>query len=244
MIGVAMCWGKGKCFLIPTHHSQALVSIGTSESIQRIQTVFRNLTLICLAIFLSGNILKPNEKFTVALISIDGVNIKEMRQIAKNIRSYYHCDVYQLPPMKTPNKLMKNGKDTVLSSSLLQHIRKIFKEAEFDKIVAITEKPLYLSEQHPSIRGLGTKGGKTAVISTFKIKHESIESKKFYKSLLVKVSRHEIGHTLGLAHCSAKSKCVMTSGVNPKEFYSLKPVLCDSCFNLVQGYIKEDKDRH
>ncbi|MEQ8903921.1 hypothetical protein [Ekhidna sp.] len=182
--------------------------------------------------------MKPKERFTVALISIDGATFKEAKQIKRNIQTYYNCDVYELLPITIPMELMKNGRDTVLSSSLLKYFRKTYKESEFDKIVAITEKPLYFTEQFPSIRGLGTQNGKTAVISTFKIKNEASDDKKFYKSLLLKVTRHEIGHTLGLVHCKRNSKCLMTSGVNPEEFYSLQSTFCDSCKIQLQRYLK------
>lgn len=190
--------------------------------------MFKNLLLLCIAFTLTAAIPRQSKKLTVAFVSIDGADFKEIRQVEKNIESYYNSKAYRLPALETPDGVMKNGRDTVLASSLLQHLKKVFSKSEFDKIVAVTEKPLYFSEHYTSIRGLGTMEGKTAVVSTYKIKHEAGGDRKFYKSLLLKVSRHEIGHTLGLGHCSTESKCVMTSGVIPTEFYALKSTLCES----------------
>ena len=170
---------------------------------------------------------------------MDGKGLRETGLIKKNIRSYYNCEVHELTPILISDELLKKGKDTIRAGSLLRYLRKKFRNSKFDKIIALTEKPLYLSDLNPSIRGLGTKGGKTAVMSTYKIKNESNGDKKFYKSLLMKVSRHEIGHTLGLGHCLNQSECVMTSGVDPEKFYSIKPTLCDSCHNLIQEFVWE-----
>jgi len=57
------------------------------------------------------------------------------------------------------------------------------------------------------IIGLGFRPGKTCVVSTFRIK-KGVSEKKMMERL-EKVSIHEVGHNLGLDHCTNDKKCLM-----------------------------------
>ena len=50
------------------------------------------------------------------------------------------------------------------------------------------------------IFGLGTVGGRTCVVSTFRLRRGKV-SYRYFIGRLVKVANHELGHTFGLWHC-------------------------------------------
>jgi len=79
------------------------------------------------------------------------------------------------------------------------------------RVLGITEKDLYVKELN-FVFGLAQKGGKTAVISTarlrFGIDLHKEKNMIIYQKRCLKEAVHELGHTMGLSHCSRKD-CVM-----------------------------------
>jgi archaemetzincin len=78
------------------------------------------------------------------------------------------------------------------------------------------------------IFGLGYKPGKACIISTFRMKGNG---ELVLKERLAKVFVHEIGHNLGLPHCTDK-QCVMTDAAESiKTIDLVKGNLCEKCKN-------------
>lgn len=100
----------------------------------------------------------------------------------------------------------------------------------------ITEKDIAYrkSNQYPEwgIFGLGLRPGKTSVISTFRLK-----SKVTTQIMLVrlkKVALHEIGHNLGLEHCTENKECMMNDADGTiKQVDREKIWFCSKCMALI-----------
>ena len=79
------------------------------------------------------------------------------------------------------------------------------------RVLGITEKDLYVKKLN-FVFGLAEKGGKTAVISTSRLRFgiDLLKEKdyKIYQKRCLKEAVHELGHTMSLSHCSRKD-CVM-----------------------------------
>jgi len=83
------------------------------------------------------------------------------------------------------------------------------------------------------IIGLGFRPGKTCVVSTFRIK-KGVSEKKMMERL-EKVSIHEVGHNLGLDHCTNDKKCLMNDVNGTVTQIDFEKIwLCDKC-NLQIG---------
>ena len=75
------------------------------------------------------------------------------------------------------------------------------------------------------IMGLAYRPGKTAIVSTYRLKQNHAE---FYNRLQ-KVCIHEFGHNLGLRHCADKN-CVMTDAAESvRTIDHCQPALCTEC---------------
>jgi archaemetzincin len=80
------------------------------------------------------------------------------------------------------------------------------------------------------IMGLAYRPGKSAIVSTFRLKHSNsnvvLERSK-------KVAIHEFGHNLGIPHCP-NTHCVMTSAKEKISTIDKESLfLCRDCKNLI-----------
>ena len=77
------------------------------------------------------------------------------------------------------------------------------------------------------VMGLGYQPGKACMVSTFRLKKDSVQNELF------KVSIHELGHTQGLPHCEEK-RCFMrdAEGGNPTDD---EKDFCPNCKQLLKS---------
>lgn len=180
---------------------------------------------------------EDNQPLKIAIISVDNKELKDAKKIARFLVSYYNCKVDILPAISAPKECYRNQSDTLVASKVLTHLANTFKNPVHDKYMALTEKAIYFNDNFPLIRGLATQNGSACLVSTNKIKKEANSNKKLFKTFLEVVSRHEVGHTLGLKHCEHQSTCLM-AGVSDTAFFKIQPILCDSCSNQLKRFLK------
>jgi archaemetzincin len=82
------------------------------------------------------------------------------------------------------------------------------------------------------IIGLGYRPGKTCVVSTFRIKKTTKEK---FTDRLIKVTLHEVGHNLGLPHCTFDKKCLMNDAKGKGSKIDKELLwMCDDCKNKIK----------
>jgi archaemetzincin len=104
-----------------------------------------------------------------------------------------------------------------------------------ENILIITEKDIVSKKgknEEWGILGLGYRPGTVCVVSTFRMKKDVNEEKILER--LKKVSIHEVGHNLGLDHCTNDIKCMMNDAkgtirqIDREDFY-----FCKKCKNQI-----------
>jgi archaemetzincin len=70
--------------------------------------------------------------------------------------------------------------------------------------------------------------GRVAVISTHRLSADSSDDPDLFESRVVKEAVHEIGHMLGVKHCS-KSSCVMYFSEQLADTDRKKDSFCSEC---------------
>lgn len=170
---------------------------------------------------------KP-EKITY-IQPLGDVNPEYLTVVSESITSFYGY------------KCVLNSKqdlsDNLLSPSHLRYDgNKILKNFCSNRnILIVTEKDITTkkgSNLEWGVIGLGYRPGSVCIVSTFRLKRNATQA--MVHERLKKVSIHEVGHNLGLDHCSYDKKCLMNDAngtitqIDREEIY-----FCKKCKNQI-----------
>ncbi len=122
---------------------------------------------------------------------------------------YGNVSITVLPTMELPDSAYYAPRQRYRATKLIAHVEAT-KADEFSKIIGLTTNDISITrgEEYDSgiIAASGT-GLDSIVISTFRI-HTGNPSPELFLRRLRAITRHELGHSLGLPHCKTKG-CLM-----------------------------------
>lgn len=167
---------------------------------------------------------KPN---VVHIQPLGFVPSEELNSIKNSIETFYGFECKINESVNLSDDLLSKSKTRYDANKILQ------KYNSNKKIILVTQKDIVhhnkiRNVQEWGIIGLGYMPGNVCVISTYRIKNKV--SREKFESRLTKVSLHEIGHNLGLNHCTKSSLCLMNDANGTvKTIDKEKIMLCDNC---------------
>lgn len=100
-----------------------------------------------------------------------------------------------------------------------------------DRVLAVIDVDIYSSELN-YVFGEAFTPGKVALVSLWRLKPEFYgvdDDLSLFSMRVLKESMHELGHTLGLDHCS-RSFCVMHFSNSVFDTDKKQSLFCDQCF--------------
>lgn len=156
----------------------------------------------------------------------------EYLQVVKQaIKEFYGFESKVLPRARITSYILAASKTRLDASKIL----KKFKSSEYRLVITehdIAHRNVERNVDEWGIFGLGIVGGKTCVVSPFRLKKANGKqvSKQLFTNRLQKVALHELGHNLGLHHCMNDSLCLMNDvrgSINTIDKVDLK--LCAEC---------------
>lgn len=197
--------------------------------------------IICLGLILLVESGYAQSVLEVRLIKQGKVTDKELSTVKDSLESYFKCKIVHssLSQLKGANNLLDT--DLIYAKPSLDSLKKLNSDLGLVKTIILTDRKLTISKTpfdnniNYLIRGLALSvPGNLAIISTYKIKYEST-SPEMFDMLLSKVSRHELGHLLGLPHCSNSENCLMISGYDVNRIHNPNYKICENCIHLLDS---------
>lgn len=167
--------------------------------------------------------------------------------IQSAIKKTYHFQTKVLPGQAMPQTAFINIKSPrYRADSLLNVMRRELPDS-VDYVLGLTEKDISTTQREAGgaikqpeykytdwgILGLGYRPGPCAIVSTFRLQ---TPGREMFIDRLKKVCIHEIGHNLGLAHCTSSAFCVMRDAAETvKTVDRVRLQLCENCRAMISN---------
>ncbi len=190
----------------------------------------------CAFLFIACNEIRYKDSLRSTSIAIQPYNFTDTAQLyflKTNIENYYHFKVILLPNKEVPKEAWYAPRNRYKADKLIR-ILKDTKPDSVNYIMGITPKDISIKKEDIpdyGIMGLGFRPGPSCIVSTFRLK---TPNNNLLKERLAKVALHEIGHNLGLPHCTTNNCFMHAAEGSIKQIDAEKRDMCSTCKKLAQ----------
>ncbi len=131
------------------------------------------------------------------------VEMADINLVKSTVEKFYHYKCIVKPAVNLTDDILADSKTRYEANRILS------KYNSSENLLILTEQDVAVvnPERHSNewgIFGLGYQPGTTCVVSTFRLRQNA--SDQLFRERLTKVCLHEIGHNLGLEHCTSGDK--------------------------------------
>ena len=175
----------------------------------------------------------------LGLMALGPIDPEILRRLRSAITKILALPVKVLRPKPLPPQAYHIVRDQYHSTQLLEYLLAEDNSDAF-RIVGVTAVDLYIPI-FTFVFGEAQLDGKAAIISLFRPRGDAdgvIPSRSVYLRRLIKLSLHELGHTLGLGHCR-QDGCLMVFSANLEKLDQKNLAFCDYCQVSLTDYFRD-----
>lgn len=162
-----------------------------------------------------------------------------LERVVDSIRSRLEIPCRVLAPMENPRYAYDERRSQYDCKAVLDRLKSRCPQQGIG-ILGITSVDLFL----PILKyvfGLSEVGGRSAVISTHRLRPEFYQEQPDIPRLLERVEKtavHEVAHLVGLTHCRDLG-CVMHASTIIQHTDAKGPTLCPTCLELLRWELRQ-----
>lgn len=171
------------------------------------------------------------KNLTIYIQPLGKVDSDYLNYVKKSVKDFYGYNCIIKTEIDLTNDILSGSKTRYDANKILE------KYNSNSNLVLITEKDIAYkkSSQYPEwgVFGLGLRPGKVCVISTFRLRKNVTKEQMLVR--LKKVALHEIGHNLGLSHCTNHRECMMNDADGTiKQVDKERIWFCEKCWDKLK----------
>lgn len=175
----------------------------------------------------------------IRIVALGNISNETLKCISERIKKTFggNC-VIDDPIINIPKSIFKDARKQYSAEDLINFLKPYAREKKGDKMLAVCNIDIF-SKGLNFVFGVAQRNGKICLISLYRLnqRYYGLPSDiKLMRERAAKEAVHEIGHCLGLGHCSTPG-CVMTFSNEVVSVDKKNLEFCNSCKQKVSRKI-------
>ena len=211
-------------------------------SFEKLNSKKHTSVIIAFILFISFHFSHAQE-YKVSIVPIGEVSSEHLDIVKSAIQNFYNIEISVEDSIAISPAFITKF-DTILNATAINEFLSDYSNSPNQKVMGVTDWSITIGDRVPMIcRGYAGDGdGSSATVSSYKVLREArADTTLNFGELLGRVAKHELGHSLGLAHCENDQTCLMTFGNN---FLEAKGKLCQQCISKIDSKLIKNNPTH